>query len=479
MNNLNYLSHINSKDITNNVESAPAIETQRWRNVFDLLSIALLIVYLVFLPSGIAGLSLAIASLIIKLIATNSTTRGIYMLYFGILTLGMISISFGYPGIGGKIGLVIGVAIVLFNTDISNTISNLKAPLLWMAWISLILSLFYLYGPMTPYCTNKLINTVINGVLLLIVFYNIFNNRSIEWFHLGQLGILSSYVFLTAGLIIAPELKPDSIFDIGIIRITFDMLRGGIDLIEIQNNISFLASMGIMLMYAASPDRPLARTNKVKMLVYIIFAAVMLSWSSARLPIVTTIVATILILFMKPLFKARYLAISLLLIGLLIAYVAAGKLMGLNFIQNILDSSNPFATRINRDINWISGYERFIEKPLLGYGLGGYFIEGLTFPGWGVYAHNLFLELLSEVGFIGSILIMGPIFFWRRLFNKEAFLLRAQNGGLIFSIFFMIFLQSMVSFDLKSSIALFSVIGAMATVLKNKNDPTLDGAVNA
>jgi hypothetical protein len=74
---------------------------------------------------------------------------------------------------------------------------------------------------------------------------------------------------------------------------------------------------------------------------------------------------------------------------------------------------------------------------------------------------------------------MGPIFFWRRLFNKEAFLLRAQNGGLISSIFIIVFLQSMVSFDLKSSVALFSVIGAMATVFKIKNNSIVDDGVDA
>jgi len=271
--------------------------------------------------------------------------------------------------------------------------------------------MFYLYGPMTPYCTDKLIWTTVNGILLLIVFRNIFNNPSVGWFDLGQLGVLSSYVFLSAGLLIAPELKPDSIFDVGIIRITFDMLRGGIDLIEIQNNISFLASMGIVLMYAASPDRKLTRLGIIKLGVYLVFALIMLSWSSARLPIVSTVIAGMFILFTKPLYKRRYKTISVLLFSFFILYVVVGLSMEFNFIKNVLDSSNPFATRVNRDTNWIAGYERFTEKPFLGYGLGGYFIQGLTFPGWGVYAHNLFLELLSETGIIGTILIIGPMFF--------------------------------------------------------------------
>jgi O-antigen ligase len=411
----------------------------------------------------------------LKLIATNNITRGIYMLYFGMLTLGMISISAGYPGIGGKVGFVIGVAIILFTTDLSSTIYNLRTPLLWIAWIALILLLFYFYGPMTQYCTDKLITTAINGVLFLIIFYNMFNNRSVDWFDLGQLGILSSYVFLSVGLIIAPELKPNSILDIGAIRITFFMLLGSIDVIEIQNNISFLASMGIMLMYAASPDGPLSRLNLMKTIVYIFFSAIMLSWSAARLPIVATIIACTLIPFMKPVFKGRYLTISVLLFCFFILFIVVGLVLELNFIQNVLDSSNSFASRVNRDTNWISAYERFIEKPLFGYGLGGYFIEGYSAPGSGTYAHNLFLELLSEMGIIGTILVTCPIFFWRRLLNKDRFLLRAQNGGLIFVIFIMVFLQSMISFDLKSSIALFSVIGTMATVLNTENYPNSNG----
>lgn len=478
MNNQNYLSHIAANQ-ANNVEVIAAIENEKWRNLFDLVSVSLLIIYLVFLPAGIAGLSIVTTSLIIKLCTVNNTTRGIYMLYFGMLTLGMISISFGYPGIGGKIGLAIGIVIIFFTTDISKTIYDIKAPILWLAWISLLLLLFYFNGPMTQYCTDKLINTVINGLLLLIVFYNIFNNRSVEWFNLGQLGILSSYVFLTAGLTITPELKPNSIFDIGIIRTTFDMLRGGTDVVDMQNNIGFLASMGMILMYAASPDRALSRFGIVKLLMYLTFASTILFWVSARLSIASVVIAATLILLMRPSFKKRYILIALLLLGLFIVFIVTGLLYELNFIQDLFSPSDPFIARINREINWVAGYDRFIEKPLLGHGLGGYFIAGYSPAGWGTYAHNLFLELLSETGLIGTMLIISPIFFWRQLFDKEAFLLRAQNGGLVFSILIMVFLKSMISFDLTSSIDLFSVIGAMAVVLKIKNDSAIGYSADA
>jgi len=292
---------------------------------------------------------------------------------------------------------------------------------------------------MTQYCTDKLINTVINGLLLLIVFYNIFNNRSVEWFNLGQLGILSSYVFLTAGLIITPELKPTSIFDIGIIRITFGMLRGGTDVVEMQNNIGLLASMGMVLMYAASPDRALSRFGIVKLLMYLTFASTILFWVSARLSIVSVVITATLIPLMRPSLKKLPISIALLLLGLFIVFIVTGLLYELNFIQNLFGSSDPFIARINREINWVAGYDRFIEKPLLGHGLGGYFIAGYSPAGGGTYAHNLFLELLSETGIIGTILIISPVFFWRQLFDKEAFLLRAQNGGLVFSILIMVF----------------------------------------
>jgi len=114
MNNQNYLSHI------------AAIENEKWKNLFDLVSVSLLIIYLVFLPAGIAGLSIVITSLIIKLCTVNNTTRGIYMLYFGILTLGMISISFGYPGIGGKIGLAIGIVIIFLQLIFQKPCMTLK-----------------------------------------------------------------------------------------------------------------------------------------------------------------------------------------------------------------------------------------------------------------------------------------------------------------------------------------------------------------
>jgi len=53
MNDFGYSSQIHSRGIAHDVQSAEGTETQTWRNICDLISIALLIVYLAFLPSGI------------------------------------------------------------------------------------------------------------------------------------------------------------------------------------------------------------------------------------------------------------------------------------------------------------------------------------------------------------------------------------------------------------------------------------------
>jgi len=155
------------------------------------------------------------------------------------------------------------------------------------------------------------------------------------------------------------------------------------------------------------------------------------------------------------------------LVALSISYIIYGSLQQFSFIGSMLDSSQSFSFRLNRDINWLSGYLRFTEKPLLGHGLGGYYIEGMSQPGWGHYPHNLILELLSEMGMVGAMLFLLPLLLSWRILKKYSFTIRATNGGAVSLILIALFLQSMVSFDLRTSISVISVIGAILCLLKH------------
>ena len=431
-----------------------------WQDYRNFLCIALLFTYLVFIPGGILGFYIAVACLIIKLTTTpNIESIGIYMLLFGMKTFGMVTLVFGYPSIGGKVAFVIGFAILVLFTDFRKTLYSLRTPFLYFVWIALVLYLFYLSGPQTEYCTGKLIDTIIFGIVLLILYYYLINSRSVDWFHIGQLGVLSALVCLSACILVSPYVKPDSVLDVGAMRLAYAMDK---NIFQIRNVLGGMALLGFVLLYASSADRFLSRLSLVDFCIYLVSALFILNWGGARLPLVTAIVVVVTIFLARPLYRKRYGLLTGLVIGLSILVLAYGLSQQYRFITGVMDPSRSFTSRVNRDTNWEAGYRRFIEKPIFGHGLGGYYIEGYSYPGSGTYAHNLGLELLSETGVVGILLILAPLLLWRNTIRRVSFLTRTQNGSAVFPLLLMLFLQAMISFDLPANIGLFSMIGAIA-----------------
>jgi hypothetical protein len=235
------------------VASVASVGLKGWRDYRNAVCFVLLFAYLAFIPGGMLGFSIAVACLVIKLTTTrNIESFGLYMLLFGMKTMGMVTLVFGYPGIGGKVAFVIGIAIVVFSTDFRKTLFSLRAPFLYFFWIGLVLYFFYLNGPRTEYCTEKLIDTIIFGIVLLISFYYLINTRSVDWFHMGQLGVLSALVCLSACILVSPYVKPDSVLDIGAMRLACAMNK---DIFQISNVLGGMALLGFVLLYASSADR--------------------------------------------------------------------------------------------------------------------------------------------------------------------------------------------------------------------------------
>jgi len=113
------------------------------RGYLNLLCLSLLFFYLIFLPGGMLGFFIAITCLFIKLgLTRNIESLAVYMLLFGMKTFGMVTLVFGYPGIGGKAALVVGFAILFFFADFRKSLINLSSALLYFMWIGVVLFFF-------------------------------------------------------------------------------------------------------------------------------------------------------------------------------------------------------------------------------------------------------------------------------------------------------------------------------------------------
>jgi O-antigen ligase len=75
---------------------------------------------------------------------------------------------------------------------------------------------------------------------------------------------------------------------------------------------------------------------------------------------------------------------------------------------------NPYTNVSHRLIYWQRAFDNFVQKPFTGSGLDTFNIVNKTRP-FAYYAHNFFIQILSDsgiFGFLANTLLIGVIF-WR------------------------------------------------------------------
>lgn len=154
----------------------------------------------------------------------------------------------------------------------------------------------------------------------------------------------------------------------------------------------------------------------------------------------------ILIIGIWMLFKSQKLNIKDVILFILFLLVALGFLVSLNieFISNILADKNE----IDRDYTY--PFLIIMQTPWMGIGFGNYWdpIHQLYF------AHNLFLEIICEMGLLGLFLLMLPVL---RFIMSRDFCIsqRFANGALSWLIYMPYLIRSLISDDLSRNIVVF------------------------
>lgn len=437
--------------LSSHVHNDFGIKLDPWFLFLTMVNLGLTFIYTAVIPSGFDGLLIVLCSLSLALVLTkNLVTFSVYFLLIGIKTVGMITLAFGYPGLGGKIAFAVGILSLFVSVDIRSVFQIQKKAFFYLFWIVLVLIFFYIIGPKSEYSSYKLINCFVNGLLSIFIFHLLLNSKTINWNDLGRLGVISSLVCLASIFLIFPALKPGWILDFGSMRLAALIDR---DILEIRNLSGFLSLIGFVFIYSSNPDRQISIFDTVQFIIFSIISIIILSWGGSRLPFLTVFFVVASMIFFKPLCWRRYKIISIFCMSILFGILIYGFFIELPFISSILEKTGSFGSHLNRDTNWDNALWRISEQPLLGHGLGGYYIETFSWPGSGTYAHNLFLEMLSETGIVGTLSILSPLIWkFKSISYYKVLNLRSLNGGAVFPLLLIFFLRAMISFDLSTNI---------------------------
>ena len=186
--------------------------------------------------------------------------------------------------------------------------------------------------------------------------------------------------------------------------------------------------------------------------------------SGARQSFIMVLFIMVAAFFVAPKMKKRYLILASVGILIIVAVIIAGLSNESDLLISVFDSNETLFSRLNRATNFDTAIMFIKQSPFFGQGLGGYYIQGESNYGEAVsYAHNLILELLCEIGFVGTVLFFMPWLISRSLRENFKLTSRSANGGAILPIITVVLLRTMISSNLTYSAMLFSIFVVMTT----------------
>lgn len=107
--------------------------------------------------------------------------------------------------------------------------------------------------------------------------------------------------------------------------------------------------------------------------------------------------------------KNKFMWILISLVGAAVIFLSMGELSQeryLSIYRKDVKGAHTTQLRIN---GWISGIKAVWDKPIVGHGIGTSSEVGMNISGTGIIAHNLYIEVLQEIGIIGFIIFMKYI----------------------------------------------------------------------
>lgn len=284
--------------------------------------------------------------------------------------------------------IVIFLIVIMLLSILTQKNSKISFYFIWSIGFSFICIISALWSP-TPSYSLKIAMGFLEIVIIGFVFLSQrFEYKKIEFY-------LKAIIF--AGILFVVR-----------ILIEFPISSWGISRLHNENLNS--NSIGMLLMFATLCSYHLYKyTQKRKYLLIILPFIIIILFTGSRKAFIGIVLGFIYLWWIYIKKKTLRLMAIPITIGLLVITVIL--VLNIPFLYNILGYRlegllNIFGNKSNTDASTIIrsqmisvGWKIFLQRPILGHGLYSY--ESLS--GFGTYAHNNYIELLTSIGFIGTI----------------------------------------------------------------------------
>ena len=390
-----------------------------------------------------------LAFLLIRLMATDRDTCGIFLLMFGGAIGGYVRQKYPFMPVYGLLFQFYGL-FLLRNYFLSKLHENQGFKYLLVLIIYFLLNFALSPNTGDVYAQNNIFGMIQTAVFMYVGYYALIRSHRFNNESFGQLLFLSSILFFVYNMELL-GIKPSGLFDYTWFRFSTEGLKMDDPMMEkvISYHIVGMNSLFALSFIISQHD-----IKKTTLLYYSILATQLVLFSGAR----QAIFGLIIIFAIRYYFKSgnvgvrrgklKYLVSAIVLLYLSVSLL---ELLDLDYINNTLSEGDE-----GRSVLSDLAIALFLKYPIFGSGIGGF--QHNVFM---MYPHNFFLEVLCECGIFGLLLLSCVVISFVRKHKINLFYL-TKNNTFFFISLVALMARCVVSADLSYSIQLFSAIFACA-----------------
>lgn len=308
--------------------------------------------------------------------------------------------------------------------------------------------LMYLLGYHNNYTQLKILKLVVRGIIWYIAFIVFVRSSVISYSRISVLFLFLALFYLSQSYQLY-NVRPSYMFDFYFFRDIGASLRTYWEASVV--NPHTLGYIGIAsLLFRLMDDNYIRKGALVYTIGICLLSFLIVIMSGAR----QTLICYIIVFSIGIVRKMKITGMGKLLFSILMLFfvlVVAAKMGSEHMNRFLLSKNEGIAYKLHRDI----------DTPLKVIKVSGVF--GLGFGGYGeytgkAYPHNLFIEILTEYGMLGAVVLIA--FSFILIMNNGASVVsyKTARGSPMILLFITFFMASMISGDIASNISVFALL---------------------
>lgn len=398
---------------------------------------------------GVSTLPICLLVLLLRILTSDRHTVGIFLVLYAGTLCGTIRYFIPSIPLYGFVMQLVG--LVLLWDKVMELFKKHVCTFKYLFAVFLVFGFSYVYADHTPYANAKILSILITGTMMVFGYYALCNSNRVSAERLTQLLLISSIIF-TVSVLMLLDIGIGGVFD-------YNWLRQASELkVSQEQEQTFInyQTISITSLFGITVYLSQKKISIFPTFFYSLVSIHLILTGGARQAMIGIIIIIILRLtyFIDGKSPKRYVYYILAFLFAVVSIYAIQLLE----IQSLIRMTEVGGK--DRELLLLDSYRIFKEHFLFGVGLGGFPLYTIVVGS--PYPHNLFMELLCETGFIGTILLFVVVFIYFKK-NKITFRIATNTDSYILLIISALFIRVMFSSDLTESIQLFSCVFVLSS----------------